>query len=100
MTRRSCVFARVTDAGVALGVRDRGRGIDPAEQERIFQKFVRGADAKAAGTRGVGIGLALVKTIALAHRGAVAVQSDARRRQHVHDRPAEDHLTYGVDPRC
>ena len=62
-----------------LGVGDRGDGIAPAERDRIFQKFVRGADAKRAGVRGVGIGLALVKRIAEAHGGSVRVDSEPGR---------------------
>ena len=60
---------------VLLSVSDKGIGIPPADRERIFQKFVRGADAKRAGVRGVGIGLALVKRIAEAHGGAVRLES-------------------------
>jgi signal transduction histidine kinase len=60
---------------VLLSVSDKGIGIPPADRERIFQKFVRGADATRAGVRGVGIGLALVKWIAEAHGGAVRLES-------------------------
>jgi two-component system, OmpR family, phosphate regulon sensor histidine kinase PhoR len=62
---------------VRVSVNDGGIGIPPDERERIFQKFVRGADAKRAGIRGVGIGLTLVKRIAEAHGGAVQVESQA-----------------------
>jgi signal transduction histidine kinase len=70
------VFAARSGDFVLLGVGDRGDGIAPAERDRIFQKFVRGADAKRAGVRGVGIGLALVKRIAEAHGGSVRVDSE------------------------
>jgi signal transduction histidine kinase len=70
------VFARAVPAGVDIGVRDRGPGIAPEERHRIFQKFVRGERAKASGARGVGIGLALVKTVVTAHGGSIAVESE------------------------
>jgi len=73
------VFARSQGKTILLGVGDRGVGIPPSEQQKIFQKFVRGADAKRAGVRGVGIGLALVKRIVEAHGGTVQVESEPGR---------------------
>lgn len=73
------VFARRRGDSVLLGVGDEGVGIPPAEQARIFEKFVRGSDAKRSGIRGVGIGLALVKRIVDAHRGSVRVDSEPGR---------------------
>ena len=73
------VFARRQGESVLLGVGDRGVGIAPGERDTIFQKFVRGADAKRAGIRGVGIGLALVKRIVEAHGGSVRVESEPGR---------------------
>ena len=73
------VFATKRDDFVLIGVGDQGVGIAPAERDRIFQKFVRGTDAKRAGIRGVGIGLALVKRIAEAHGGSVRVESEPGR---------------------
>jgi signal transduction histidine kinase len=73
------VFARRHGDTVLIGVGDRGVGIPPSEHEKIFQKFVRGAEAKRAGVRGVGIGLALVKRIVEAHGGTVRVESEPGR---------------------
>jgi signal transduction histidine kinase len=52
---------------------DQGMGIDPADQERIFEKFYRGANARAGNVHGTGIGLTLVKRIMDAHGGDVVV---------------------------
>ena len=54
-----------------------GPGIAPEEQDRIFERFVRGSNTHAGETRvrGSGIGLALVKHIAESHGGRVRVQS-------------------------
>jgi signal transduction histidine kinase len=47
-----------------MAVLDEGRGIDPDEHERVFERFYRGAAA--GGTSGTGLGLPVVE--ALAHR--------------------------------
>ncbi|MBL8294249.1 MAG: hypothetical protein JNN08_20560 [Bryobacterales bacterium] len=73
------VAARRQGGSVLLAVEDEGAGIPAAERERIFQKFVRGSDAKQAGIRGVGIGLTLVKRIVEAHGGTVRLESEPGR---------------------
>jgi signal transduction histidine kinase len=55
-----------------LVVRDNGCGIDPDDQQRIFELFTRG---KGSGGRSTGLGLALVKRIMAAHGGRIAVVS-------------------------
>ena len=46
---------------------DRGPGIAQGEEERIFEKFVRGSGAGG----GVGLGLAICRTIINAHGGKI-----------------------------
>jgi PAS domain S-box-containing protein len=61
-----------------LVVRDHGRGIDPADHERIFEIFqTRGSPR--GGKRGTGIGLAVVRKIAEAHGGTAWVESEPGR---------------------
>jgi PAS domain S-box-containing protein len=50
-----------------LVVRDNGRGVEPAERERIFEMFHSAPGAT--GRKGTGIGLAIVKKIAELHGG-------------------------------
>lgn len=61
--------------GVLIRVADEGPGIDAAEQPTIFERFVRGRDARDRHIRGSGIGLALVKHIADSHGGTINVTS-------------------------
>ena len=56
-------------------MRDRGIGIEPAEQRRIFEKFVRGEAAKRVCAQGIGLGLTMVKEIVEAHSGEITVSS-------------------------
>lgn len=57
-----------------LVVRDNGRGIEPAQRERIFELF-QTVGPRADGRRGTGIGLAIVKKIAQSQGGRVWVES-------------------------
>ena len=67
------VEARAEGAMARVSVIDRGRGIAPDEQERIFERFYR--SAATGDTRGTGIGLAIVRTSVEAIGGTVAVTS-------------------------
>jgi two-component system phosphate regulon sensor histidine kinase PhoR len=60
---------------LVLTVRDFGPGIDPEEQEQIFERFYRARAVRLKPIRGSGIGLALVRHIARAHHGDVSVES-------------------------
>lgn len=61
---------------VEVIVRDHGSGIAKEDLKRVFGKFYRGANAKKQGTKGTGIGLAMVKEIVEAHGGTVGVRSE------------------------
>lgn len=65
------VFAR--DGAGVLEVSDRGRGIPPEIQQRIFEKFDRGD--LPAGFAGLGMGLYIAREIVAAHGGTIAVES-------------------------
>jgi two-component system, OmpR family, phosphate regulon sensor histidine kinase PhoR len=60
---------------IVLSVRDFGQGIDPEEQQQIFERFYRARAVRLKPIRGSGIGLALVRHIARAHHGDVSVES-------------------------
>lgn len=64
------VAVRRTETGAVLAVRDTGPGIPPAERERVFDRFYRGATAAAPGS---GLGLSIVQRIADRHRAQVCL---------------------------
>ena len=75
------VRARQRRAACAVvRVNDRGPGVPAALRERIFEPFYRlpGASER---DGGVGLGLALVKSIAERHGGSVRCEDRPRRRR-------------------
>jgi len=69
------VSARQEPGAVILSVADRGIGIPPAHQSRIFERFYR---VPSAGPRppGTGLGLAICKRIVERHGGRIWVDSE------------------------
>ncbi|MCC7052723.1 MAG: HAMP domain-containing histidine kinase [Gemmatimonadaceae bacterium] len=64
-----------TPGAVELAVSDTGIGIPPAERARIFERFYRGAGARAMSPEGSGLGLAIADWIARAHGAVLELQS-------------------------
>jgi two-component system sensor histidine kinase KdpD len=62
-----------SEGAVVIEVRDRGPGIPPGEEERIFQKFYRGTSGNTTGSaaQGAGLGLPICRAIVEAHRGTI-----------------------------
>jgi signal transduction histidine kinase len=64
---------------VELAVSDDGEGISPDDLPRVFDRFYR-ADAARQGTDGeTGLGLAIARSIVVAHGGTIAVASEEGR---------------------
>jgi signal transduction histidine kinase len=60
---------------VRVAVTDSGRGIAPADIERIFEPFRQSSDTVPDGPTGTGLGLPIARQIVEAHGGAMGVDS-------------------------
>lgn len=67
------VTVRVVGDQVHIAVSDNGPGVPSNERKKIFERFYRGAVAKARRVGGTGLGLAMVRAVVRAHRGTVRV---------------------------
>jgi two-component system sensor histidine kinase ChvG len=74
---RAPVTARLDaiDGGLVVSVTNDGPGISPANRARVFDRFFTTRRARG----GTGLGLAIVRSIAEAHGGEVAVESEPGR---------------------
>jgi two-component system phosphate regulon sensor histidine kinase PhoR len=66
-----------TDDGSVLTVSDDGKGVDPADLPRLFERFYRGDQART--SRGTGLGLAIVKHVVTAAGGEIEATSEPGR---------------------
>ncbi len=65
------------DSWVWLACVDEGPGLSPADQARAFERFWQGDKVRGRSQGRSGLGLAIVRQIALAHGGAVGLRSTA-----------------------
>ena len=68
------ITARI-DRGIEIVVRDTGTGIAARDLERLGKPFEQVESAETRGKEGTGLGLALVKALALMHCGEAAITS-------------------------
>jgi two-component system, OmpR family, phosphate regulon sensor histidine kinase PhoR len=73
--KRISVTARTAHRWIEIIVRDNGIGIPREERRSIYEQFKRGRAAHASGAPGVGLGLALVRSIVRGHRGKLDFES-------------------------
>jgi len=62
------------DDSVLIAVRDHGDGVPDEDRERIFESFYRGAAARARRARGIGLGLAICRSLVEAQNGTIWVE--------------------------
>ena len=71
-----CLEASARDDRVLISVADDGNGISDEAKEKIFDMFYTGNKASSDARRGLGLGLALCKSIVEAHGGSIAVSDN------------------------
>lgn len=71
------ITQRIVDDGAAVQIRvtDRGIGIAPEDQQRVFERFFRVDKARSRSTGGTGLGLAIVKHVVANHSGTIKLWS-------------------------
>ncbi len=69
------VVFEMTDEDLRISVSDEGVGMNSAQTERVFDKFYR-VDASATAKEGLGLGMAIVKSIIEAHGCQIWVDSE------------------------
>jgi two-component system sensor histidine kinase SenX3 len=69
------VSRRRSGRWVEISVTDRGIGIAPEHQQRVFERFFRVDPARSRATGGTGLGLAIVKHVLANHGGEVGLWS-------------------------
>jgi len=62
------IRGRVSEGFVQVEITDRGKGLAPGEEERVFEKFYQAAPGAG---RGVGLGLSICRRIVEAHGGRI-----------------------------
>ncbi len=79
------IAGRVVDHTVHLSIQDTGIGIDPADRERIFDRFyvventmLHHSSKTAFKGGGLGLGLSLARGIIEAHKGRIWIESEGR----------------------
>jgi signal transduction histidine kinase len=70
------IFTEKTGAEVSVTVRDSGRGIKPQAIPHLFEQFHQESVAGRARHRGLGLGLAIVRHLVIAHGGTVKAHSE------------------------
>jgi signal transduction histidine kinase len=67
------------DGAVTIAISDEGEGIAEADRPHVFDRFYRGGAGGRRGGDGLGIGLAIAKSIVERHRGVVSLDNGPRR---------------------
>lgn len=69
------IHSYLTENSVHVSVLDRGSGVPPGEEAKIFEAFYRAHDSLASGIQGSGLGLTLAQRLAKEHGGEITFQA-------------------------
>jgi signal transduction histidine kinase len=71
---------RRRDGAAEIEITNTGEGIPPELQPRVFERFVRGDEARSRAIEGCGLGLTICRWIVQAHGGTIRLATDAAKR--------------------
>lgn len=66
------------DPVVRIALRDHGPGIDPADHERLFQRFEQGGELLTSKPEGMGMGLPIARKIIEDHGGRISINGEVQ----------------------
>jgi signal transduction histidine kinase len=90
------VGAAAHDQAIRFHVRDEGLGIDPEEQERVFEKFYRADPQMLRGVGGTGLGLYICKELVGRMGGRIWVEANGEKGSvFVFELPTADVVAHG-----
>ncbi len=69
------ISLEVSKGDVVIKIADRGPGIDPAQLDDMFRPFSRGEPSRNPQTGGIGLGLAITRSIARKHGGDIQLSN-------------------------
>lgn len=71
------VLLKLTKSGAELRIADQGIGIAAADQQKIFEKFVRLGNEETRTTKGTGLGLYIANYFIQQHNGSILVENNS-----------------------
>lgn len=72
---KAAVTLRTDGQNAIVTIKDDGPGIPPDQLDAMFQPFTRGDHSRSLETGGAGLGLAIARTIILAHGGKITLEN-------------------------
>ncbi len=72
---RITIGAKSGDGKALLWVQDEGQGVPEGDEEKVFEMFYTGIKRAPDSRRGIGLGLALCRSIVQAHGGEISVEN-------------------------
>jgi signal transduction histidine kinase len=69
--RARVTLARISDSGFVVDIEDEGPGISNAEKNKVFEPFYRSDGARDVDRQGMGLGLAIARSVILGHGGTI-----------------------------
>ncbi|MEK3856221.1 HAMP domain-containing sensor histidine kinase [Cytobacillus sp. FSL H8-0458] len=70
------INAALSDHFYSITISHTGQFIDPEKKDLIFERFYRLEESRSTKVTGAGLGLAIAKSIVVAHKGLISLQTD------------------------